>query len=109
MMTAMIKSSNSHSDSDDSDSPNSPLAKNQTLSSSPNSRPPKYHTQIKTKFPNLQIKTQDLHLILLQSNPFLLLSSALIPMIIHNPFDIPDIYILLDFISFPQPPICLDL
>ena len=57
MMTAMIKSTNSHPDSDDSDSPNSPLAKNQTLSSSPNLRPPKYHSQIKTKILNLKNKS----------------------------------------------------
>ena len=57
MMTAMIKSTNSHPDSDDSDSPNSPLAKNQTLSSSPNFRPTKYHTQIKTKILNLKNKS----------------------------------------------------
>ena len=57
MMTAMIKSTNSHPDSDDSDSPNSPLAKNQTLSSNPNSRQPKYHTQIKTKILNLKNKS----------------------------------------------------
>ena len=57
MMTAMIKSTNSHPDSDDSDSPNSPLAKNQTLSSNHNSRQPKYHTQIKTKILNLKNKS----------------------------------------------------
>ena len=57
MMTAMIKSTNPHPDSDDSDSPNSPLAKNQNLSSSPNFRPPKYHSQIKTKILNLKNKS----------------------------------------------------
>ena len=44
MMTAMIKSSNSQSDPDDSDSRHSPLAKTHTISSSPKPRPPKYHT-----------------------------------------------------------------
>ena len=54
MMTAMIKSTHSSSDSDDSDSPHSPLAKNNTTSPSPKPRPPKYHTNIKTKLPNLK-------------------------------------------------------
>ena len=57
MMTAMIKSTHSPSDSDDSDSPHSPLAKNHTNSSSPKPRPPKYHTNIKTKFLNLKNKS----------------------------------------------------
>ena len=57
MMTAMIKSSNSPSDPNDSDSPHSPLAKTHTLSSSPKPRPPKYHTNIKTKLLNLKNKT----------------------------------------------------
>ena len=57
MMTAMIKSSNSPSNPNDSDSPHSPLAKTHTLSSSPKPRPPKYHTNIKTKLPNLKNKT----------------------------------------------------
>ena len=61
MMTAMIKSTHSSSDSDDSDSPHSPLAKtplakNNTTSSSPKPRPPKYHTNIKTKLLNLKNK-----------------------------------------------------
>ena len=57
MMTAMIKSSNSTSDPNDSDSPHSSLAKTHTLSSSPKPRPPKYHTNIKTKLLNLKNKT----------------------------------------------------
>ena len=57
MMTAMIKSSNSQSESDDSDSPYSPLAKTHTMSSSPQPRPPKYHTNIKTKLLYLKKKT----------------------------------------------------
>ena len=57
MMTATLKSSNSHSESDDSDSPHSRLAKTHTLSSSPKPRPPKYHTNIKTKILNLKNKT----------------------------------------------------
>ena len=56
MMTAMIKSTHSTSDPDDSDSPLSPLAKNNTTSSSPEPRPPKYHTNIKTKLPYLKNK-----------------------------------------------------
>ena len=56
MITAMIKSPNSPSDSDDSDSPHSPLAKTHTISSSPKPRPPKYHTNIKTKLLNLKNK-----------------------------------------------------
>ena len=47
MMTAMIKSSNSQSESDDSYSPHSPLAKTHTIFSSPKPRPPKYHTNVK--------------------------------------------------------------
>ena len=54
MMTAMIKSSNSQSESDDSVSPHSPLAKTHTISSSLKPRPPKYHTNIKTKLPNIK-------------------------------------------------------
>ena len=57
MMTAMIKSSNSTSDPNDSDSLHSPLAKTHTLSSSPKPRPPKYHTNTKTKLLNLKNKT----------------------------------------------------
>ena len=57
MMTAVIKSSNSQSESYDSDSPHSPLAKTHTISSSPKPRPPKYHTNIKTKLLNLKNKT----------------------------------------------------
>ena len=57
MMTAMIKSSNSQSESDDSGSPHSPLAKTHTISSSPEPRPPKYHTNIKTKLLYLKNKT----------------------------------------------------
>ena len=57
MMTAMLKSSNSHSESDDSDSPHSPLAKTHIPSSSPKPRPPNYHTNIKTKILNLKNKT----------------------------------------------------
>ena len=57
MMTAMIKSSNSPSDPNDSDSPHSPLAKTHTLSPIPKPRPPKYHTNIKTKLLNLKNKT----------------------------------------------------
>ena len=53
----MLKSSNSHSESDDSDSPHSPLAKTHIPSSSPKPRPPNYHTNIKTKIFNLQNKT----------------------------------------------------
>ena len=56
MMTAMIKSSNSQSEPDDSDSPHSPLAKTHAISSSPKPRPSKYHTNIKTKLPNLKNK-----------------------------------------------------
>ena len=56
MMTAMIKSTHSSSDSDDSDSPHSPLAKNITTSSSPKPRPPKYHTNIKIKLLSLKNK-----------------------------------------------------
>ena len=56
MMTVIIKSTHSSSDSDDSDSPHSPLAKNNTTSSSPKPRPPKYHTNIKTKLLNLKNK-----------------------------------------------------
>ena len=58
MMTAMIKSTHSPSDSDDSDSPHSPLAKNNTPSSSPKPRPPEYHTSIKTKLLNLKNKNR---------------------------------------------------
>ena len=57
MITAMTKSSNSQSKSDDSDSPHSPLAKTHTISSSPKSRHPKYHANIKTKLLNLEYKT----------------------------------------------------
>ena len=57
MMTAMLKSSNSHSESDDSDSPHSPLAKTHIPSSDPKPRPPTYHTNIKTKILNLKNKT----------------------------------------------------
>ena len=57
MMTAMIESSNSPSDPNDSDSPHSPLAKTHTISSSPKPRPPKYHTNIKPKLLNLKNKT----------------------------------------------------
>ena len=56
MMTAMIKSTHSPSDSDDSDSPHSPLAKTHNTSSTSKPRPPKYHTNIKTKLPNLKNK-----------------------------------------------------
>ena len=56
MMTAMIKSTHSTANFDDSDSPHSPLAKNNTTSSSPKPRPPKYHTNIKTKLRNLKNK-----------------------------------------------------
>ena len=56
MMTAMIKSTHSLSDLDDSDSPHSPLAKSHTTSSSPKPRPPKYQTNIKTKLFNLKSK-----------------------------------------------------
>ena len=56
MMTAMIKSTHSSSDSDDSDSPHSPLANKNTTSSSSKPRPPKYHTNIKTKLLSLKNK-----------------------------------------------------
>ena len=56
LMTAMIKSTHSSSDSDNSDSPHSPLAKNNTTSSSSKPRPPKYHTNIKTKLLSLKNK-----------------------------------------------------
>ena len=56
MMTAVIKSTHSSSDSDDSDSPHSPLANNNTTSSSSKPRPPKYHTNIKTKLLSLKNK-----------------------------------------------------
>ena len=56
MMTAMIKSTHSSSDSDYFDSPHSPLPKNNTTSSKPKPRPPKYHTNIKTKLLNLKNK-----------------------------------------------------
>ena len=86
-MTAMLKSSNSHSESDDSDSPHSPLAKTHTLSSSPKPRPPKYHTNIKTKILNLKNKTSMPRSSPNSSpiKPFLLLFSILLPPIIHNP------------------------
>ena len=52
----MNKSTHSPSDSGDSDSPHSPLANNNTTSSSSKPRPPKYHTNIKTKLLSLKNK-----------------------------------------------------
>ena len=55
-MTAMIKSTHSPPDSDDSDSPHSQLAKPYNTSSTPKPLPPKYSTNIKKKLLNLKNK-----------------------------------------------------
>ena len=75
MMTAMIKSTHSPSDSDDSDSPHSPFVKTHTTSSSPKPRPPKYHTNIETKLLNLRNKNQ-MQRSSPNSSPIKLLSSS---------------------------------
>ena len=100
MMTAMLKSSNSHSESDNSDSPLSPLAKTHISSSSPKPRPPNFHTNIKIKILNFKKKPQcqDLLLILPQSNPFLLLFFILLLLIKHNPSTPKIFHPLLQFI-----------
>ena len=77
-MIAMIKSSESHSDSEDSDSPHSPLSKTHNICSNSKHCPPNYHTNIKTKFPNLKNKTP-MQRYSPESSPIKPLSSSISP------------------------------
>ena len=87
MMTAMIKSTHSSSDFDDSDSPHSPLAKNNTTSPSSKPRPPKHHKILKQnpfslKNKNLMKRSSPNHSPI---KPPLPRYFMLLPLILHTP------------------------